>query len=688
MIGAYYDIEIFSNYISFLFVDMENDQNWIDMYIDADINKDIKLKEEALSHIKYKVFILHDDRNDALAFYEFMSNIKLLIGYNSIRFDNLLIDFMYIIKDTILGNPAYGITKLKTLANEIISNNNIYFKYFNDELKAFQEFYTSIDLLMALFETVNKKSLKQAAINIKWYRIEDLPMHPDAFVSKEDFSKIFDYNMNDVLITRALHIHKTKEIQLRIKIGAKYSVNVLSSNRSTTADKLMAKFYSQYTGLRYFQFKDLRTIRTKVDFIDIINPKIYFKDPILQKVLDDLKNTTFYIGREFEKTIIYKDKGYTLATGGLHSIDRPGWFETTDDIIIRDADVSSYYPRLIENEGVCPSHIAPVAFASIVHMITNDRIEYKHKAKQLKKQGLYTEAEDYQVAADALKIVANSGLFGKLGYDGWLHDYKAFYQVTLNGQLYLMMLIEQLEANGIEVISANTDGVLSKFTKDKSEIYGVITSNWQAYTKLELEFADYLRYVRTSVNDYIAIKKEWSDNPDVEDAIKRKGDFQTEVELSKAFNAPIVAIAIDNFIVNNVPINDTILNHKDIYDFCISVKTGNEFKKQLHDYKNGQFIIEELSKNLRYFVSTNGGTLIKSNGDKIINMNKGFLVTPFNNFYKVSDIKEYNINYQYYIKRCNDILYKIEGVYKRPGASRRFTGSKKKGITQIGKLFD
>jgi hypothetical protein len=51
-------------------------------------------------------------------------------------------------------------------------------------------------------------------------------------------------------------------------------------------------------------------------------------------------------------------------------------------------------------------------------------------------------------------------------------------------------------------------------------------------------------------------------------------------------------------------------------------------------------------------------------------------------------MSEYDINYPYYITRATNILLKIEGVYKRPGATRRFTGSKKKGVEQIGKLFD
>jgi hypothetical protein len=267
------------------------------------------------------------------------------------------------------------------------------------------------------------------------------------------------------------------------------------------------------------------------------------------------------------------------------------------------------------------------------------------------------------------------------------------YQVTLNGQLYLMMLIEQFEEAGIEVISANTDGIITLFSKDKLDDYNRIVAEWQKYTKLELEFTNYIKYVRTSVNDYMAIKKEWLVNPDAEDIIKRKGDFLIEVELSKGFNAPIVAIAIDNLLVRNKPIEETIKNHPDIYDYCISVKTGSVYEKQIHTTQNGTYTVSALSKNLRYYVSNKGGTLLKykrkqDGTDSYAQMIKGVLITPFNDFVRVKNMSEYDINYKYYVKRCNDILLKIGGTYNRPGASRRIKPTRKKGVSQIGHLFD
>lgn len=60
------------------------------------------------------------------------------------------------------------------------------------------------------------------------------------------------------------------------------------------------------------------------------------------------------------------------------------------------------------------------------------------------------------------KIVLN-GTFGKLGSKySFLYSPNLMIQVTITGQLALLMLIEALEAAGISVVSANTDGIVSR----------------------------------------------------------------------------------------------------------------------------------------------------------------------------------------------------------------------------------
>ena len=65
-----------------------------------------------------------------------------------------------------------------------------------------------------------------------------------------------------------------------------------------------------------------------------------------------------------------------------------------------------------------------------------------------------------------LKIVINS-VYGKLGFEnGNLYDRLAVLKTTINGQLMMLMLVEELELHNIHVLSANTDGIVIKLINE------------------------------------------------------------------------------------------------------------------------------------------------------------------------------------------------------------------------------
>lgn len=679
MTGAYWDIEDYKNLFMVTFLDMYTPQPIIDEYIEADIRKDKVAKQAALSKMNIKTFIISDWKNDIISLIEFLRDIKLLVGFNSLKYDNLMLDYIYIFKEKYSRFESWQINDdLYGLSQNIISNNDVNYKWFDDDLKQFYEPYTTIDLYALVFETVQRKSLKQTAINLKWHRIQDLPIVYYATIKENQVIEIKDYNINDVLITRALHINKKGEVALRIGITEKYGVKVLTNNRSTIADKLIAKFYSDYTGLKYYQFKDKRTHRSEIKLFDIINPKIKFKTKRMQDCLDFLKGYIIKIDLEKDETkdkdkslykVFYDDIVYKVAKGGLHSIDRPRMWSIIDkpNMLMKDADVTSYYPNGVINEQVCPAHLALIAFQAIAKYVVFERTTAKREGRTIE--------------ADALKIVANSGLFGKFGFaNGFLYDPQCVYQVTINLQLYLLMLIEELELVGAKVISANTDGITCLFHKDIEPLYDKVCKEWQSFTGFNLEFADYVKYIRTSVNDYIAIKRKWL-KTNSDDDIKRKGDFLIEPDVVKGYSMPIVGIALDKYFVHGIPIETTIKEHKDIYDFCISVKTGEAFTKEIHFVKDGKYCTDELQKNIRYYVSTNGGGLNKhsKNTNQDFTMAKGVKVTIFNDFFYVNDFKEYNIDYNFYLHKAYEMIYKVTGANIK---------KTRKGVKQCGTMFD
>ena len=271
------------------------------------------------------------------------------------------------------------------------------------------------------------------------------------------------------------------------------------------------------------------------------------------------------------------------------------------------------------------------------------------KYKEIRDNRLIAKKNKDLVTADALKIVVNSA-YGKMNFEHhWLYDPLQAYKVTVNGQLYLMMLSEKLLINDIAVISKNTDGILCKIHKSKLETYYKICKEWEQETNFELEFTNYNLYARRDVNTYIAITDKGK--------IKQKGDFVIDTPLQKGVDKKIIAIALQNYFIHNKSIKDTIMNHINIYDFCTAQKTDVKFTTEYHYLKDSQLQVDTMQKTNRFFISRSGGILFKvdKKENKYINFCVGRQVTIFNNYVE-KPMSEYNIDYGYYISETQKII--------------------------------
>lgn len=667
-----YDIECYPNLFMITFISPFNNQGLVDEYCKADWSADTEflpksvIKKEILAKIEPKVFIISEQANMLTNLYNFIQTVKLLIGYNNNRYDDLMLDFLFI-KLPIFRNANYLTicTELYDLSQTIVQRRDEHQRYSNPIFKGYKHTYSSIDLMKVLYLDAKKISLKQVAINLKWYRIQDLPIKYNQNIMNDEIEEILDYNINDVLITRHLYWEAIEEVRLRVDVGAYYNLNLLNSSRSNTGDKIFNKFYSEQTDLKQYQYNKLRTYRTVIDFNEIINFDIYFKSPSLQQFLSRLKNTKFKVGSIFKEKIIFRDNAYMFATGGLHTADRGQVFESTDKYIIRDCDVNSFYLYIMLNERIAPKHLDKVAYLSIIDMLTNQRIAAKKAGENVKAAGL--------------KITALV-LFGKLGFEfGPLFDVKALYQTTINGQLRLLQLAEKFELGEIHVISANTDGLVCRIPKDKEELYYQICNEWCEETKLTLEYTDYIKYIRTTVNDYMALKV-GSNKPKV------KGDFIINSELDKGYNTPVIAHCVQQYYLYGKPVEDSLREHTNIYDFCLSQKIGGKFTPEFHHIVDNKYQIDILQKNNRYYISTSGGSIQKAEFDegrliKRIGMAAGETVTIFNDYVHYEDFSKYNVDYKYYKRRVYELIWKIENMLTKDAKG----GKNKSGIS--GNLF-
>ena len=204
--------------------------------------------------------------------------------------------------------------------------------------------------------------------------------------------------------------------------------------------------------------------------------------------------------------------------------------------------------------------------------------------------------------AQVLKIVINS-IYGKLGYEaGDICDRLAVLQVTINGQLMIMMLCESLELAGIEVVSANTDGIVVKLHKRNKEKFEQIANNWKELTKLDADSEEYKAYINRDINNYCI--------QELNGKISYKGalnPYMYAVDLQKGYDMPIVAKAVVDYFLNGKPVLETFYEATNILDFC---KTQNVNRKFVVIYtKNGS--AEIMQHNNRYYVCNNGGIIEK-----------------------------------------------------------------------------
>ena len=232
--------------------------------------------------------------------------------------------------------------------------------------------------------------------------------------------------------------------------------------------------------------------------------------------------------------------------------------------IIRNYDVSSYYPHLMTICGYTSRNIPDAK-------IFSDVLERRMKAK----------AEGDKATANVLKLVVNTT------YGAMLNQYNALYDplmgrsVCISGQLYLLELCEHLyqDIEELKLIQCNTDGIMIEFDDSHYEEVQAIVEEWQQRTGFELEEDSIKSIAQKDVNNYIEVQ--------CDGAVKSKGGYLVKgIAKAGAFkvnnDATIVASAIQEYFVNGIPVEKTIKDCDDIQQFQIIAKAGGKYKESFH----------------------------------------------------------------------------------------------------------
>lgn len=726
-----YDVEVTRNYFSVVFVDL---RSYLKVFSDCIDNegKAIPLIDkltvaeikQRLETIPKKRFVLYeDDDTDLFSLLYWLQQKADYFGYNNRKYDRLMLSALLMYYNQ-FDKPSKLITFLYETSQRVIrssNNDTLWTDNFTSLILRNNVAFRDLDLFQIFRLDHYHKSLKQTSINIKWYNLKEYTMPPigdldrhyyherlpeakgmtdrelnihyrnvfERFIPKEYLNEMADYNDNDVYIVAELIRMNQEEVLLRYRISEEYKVDVYSASRSTIADKVIVKLYSKFTGLHPKAFIDTKTIRRKILVSEILSDKIAFSTPELNDILSGIRSLTLKGEKgEFDREFTFMGTSYTIATGGLHSNEISAVYVENSDSIIVDRDVASYYPNMIRSLKVCQKHLIPKAWFRIADTIVDERLEHKHLAKD--KSLDVMERDKHATAAACLKIVANAGIFGKMGSEkSFLCDKKAMYQVTINGQLFLLMLIEKLELAGIHVISANTDGIVTIVPRELEQTADDICHWWEKHLGLELEFTYYTKYVTEGVNSYLTVKRGGSS--------KFKGRMNPKMfleDLSKGYNSPIVAKCVTEYFINGTPVMETLRNAKSILDFCRTQNVNHKYRLEFTHVVDGKIRTDVVQRNTRFYISSTGGTLMKVesmgwNEHNEEQVKKSSLCAgqrvSICNTVDDTDISELNVNYLYYYNEAMAIIEPIEQSRNNKGKGKRLV---KKYYGMRNTLFD
>lgn len=608
---------------------------------------DINIQTEEITQ-----FVIHPERDERIRLFHYLREIEgNMIGFNNVNFDypvlhKFLDKFYWETRET-----SQLLFDLHELAETIINVQNAVDFNKSVAIRTKDVIIPQIDLFK-IWHYNNKArqtSLKSLEISMNFPNVMEMPIsHKKEIITEEETEQILKYNLNDVLATYEFYKKSLDKIKLRNNIKQQYNLPCINFSDSKIGEQLTLKLYCDETAKDFWEVKEQRTNRAFINLGDIIFDYIQFDSAEFNKLLDKYKQKVIVETKgAVEESVIHKGFKYDFGSGGIHGAIKSGVYKSDSEYIIKSCDVASLYPSLAVVNRLYPEHLGE-SFCTVYKRILDLRVLAKSNGDN--------------VMSDGFKLALNS-VYGKSNdVNSFLYDPKYTMSITINGQLLLTMLAESLcKIPDSTMIMINTDGIEIKIPRIYEKLYYEICENWQKKTNLILEYQDYEKMVIADVNTYSALG--------FNGKYKYKGRFEidkvvgSEPAYHKDNSFRIIPIALSNYFFNKIPVEESIKNHKNIYDFCGRQKfRGEDYGMTftlLYDEKGLPYKKQERQqRNVRYYISNKGSSLMKFyNKGTSEFIHKGYQITVFNNFFEK---ESYDINYDWYIKECYKEIREIE----------------------------
>lgn len=382
-----------------------------------------------------------------------------------------------------------------------------------------------------------------------------VPFDIDRPLTEEELKETAKYCIHDVDTTEKLVELRKDYLKNKIHIGKLAGLDEVKAmgmtNAKLTAALLKAEQKPHDDERKYVYPPNLKReyIPQEVfDFFDrMYDPEISDKELFSDK-------QTFSIG----------DCPGVVGYGGIHAAIPNYFFVESEDRVIRNKDVASYYPHLMTLCGYTSRNIPSAK-------VFEDVLETRMKAK----------ASGDKATANALKLVVNTTYGALLNKYNDLFDPLMGRSVCITGQLFLMELAQHLYADipDLKIVQLNTDGIMVECDRKYLPKLDEICDEWQSRTGFELEEDAVVRIAQKDVNNYVEVHEGGK--------AKSKGGYLVRgISTVGAFNinnnACIVAAAVKEYLVNGVPVEDTINGCNDIFQFQLIAKAGVKYREAYH----------------------------------------------------------------------------------------------------------
>lgn len=592
----------------------------------------------ALTETPY-IFEISHRRDDRQAFYLFTEYLREHraeeVGYNNLGYD-------YPVQHSILNNIMYITNadiykKGDSIINAGDENRFAHMVWEKDWIVPQLDLYK----IHHFDNQAKRTSLKTLEFNMRMENIEDLPFTPGTYLTDSQIDTLRQYLIHDLKATLMFYKHSKKLIDFRRELSAKYGRNFMNHN-DTKIGKDYFIMELEKSGIQCFEpgsRKPRQTHRPSIALNSVIFPYVRFEQPEFNRVLNWLRQQVITETKGVFTDLSADINGFSFdfGTGGIHGSIESQTIRSTENYVIIDLDVASFYPNLAISNELFPAHLGK-QFCTIYKNVYDMRSSYPKGTPE-----------------NAMLKLALNGVYGDSN-----NVYSPFYDpaytmaITINGQLLLCMLAEELlKIPGLSMIQANTDGLTVYVPRVFTGQVEQVRHAWEKLTRLQLEEAIYdVMFIR-DVNNYIAVYEGGK-------KVKRKGAYCHSVDLGwhQNHSMQVVAKAAEAALVHNKDIRDFITSHEDIHDFMLVTKVPRNSKLLWGD--------KQVQNITRYYVSTDGAPLtkvmpplaksLKLNPDapeRRMSVCKGWLTTECNN------MKRFNratLNYDFYIKEAEKLV--------------------------------